>query len=370
MSRGRIWPVAAIGLVIGVVYVLRVLIPAQWDPSIFIALGEDSPRQTAYAESRLGSVVVRDAFGHDGKFFFVQANDPLYLEPERNAAFLDRPIYRGQRMLYPLLAGGLGLFPPVVVVWAMLGVNVAALVGATAVAAKLALTWGGNPWLGLAVPLNLGLLSELDIGGAGIVAILMALGAVLALSPPTNQQEVALGPAGATLATALFALSALSREVMLLFAGGCMVLIWLRHRRVLWQLLVVPAMAVASWRLYLLYRLSELPTGGADRELGAPFVGVWQAFGYWVTEPVDLAIGAVLLAVLAAFGMRAVRSRNLLAWGALPFVGLAVILSVFVWREPYDIARALAPIMTAYPFLLFLTAASTQTAKANEHAFG
>ncbi|HEX5671871.1 MAG TPA: hypothetical protein VFY46_04020, partial [Acidimicrobiia bacterium] len=153
MRRTRLWPVTASGLAIGLIYILRVLIPAEGNPSIFLALGEESPRQTAYAQSRLGSVVVRDAFGHDGKFFFVQANDPFHLEPDANAAFLDRPVYRGQRMLYPALAGGLGLFPPGLVVWSMLGVNLAALVAATAVAGKLAAGWGASPWLGLAVPL-------------------------------------------------------------------------------------------------------------------------------------------------------------------------------------------------------------------------
>lgn len=360
VSRGRIWPVAAIGLVIGVVYVLRVLIPAQWDPSIFLALGEDSPRQTAYAEGRLGSVVVRDAFGHDGKFFFVQANDPLYLEPERHAAFLDRPVYRAQRMLFPALSGGLGLFPPGVVVWAMLGMNLVALVAATAVAGKLAIVWGASPWLGLAVPLNLGLLSEIDIGGAGVLAMLMALGGVLALCSPR----------GTVAATVLFTFAALSREVTLLFAAGIVAVLFLIKRRLIWQLLAFPALAVGAWRLYLVVRLADLPSGGADRELGAPLVGIWEAFGYWLEDPIDLAIGVVLLTVLIAFALRAVRSRNLLAWGALPTVALALILSVYVWREPYDIARAITPVLTAYPFLLFLVSTKRATELSDEHAFG
>jgi hypothetical protein len=361
LRRTRIWPVTAVGLVIGLVYILRVLIPAGGNPSIFLALGEDSPRQTAYARDRLGSVVVRDAFGHDGKFFFIQANDPFYLEPEANAAFLDRPVYRGQRMLYPALAGGLGLFPPGLVVWSMLAVNLAALVAATAVAGKLAITWDASSWLGLAVPLNLGLLSEIDIGGAGVVAMLMALGGVLALS--SSKGTVA----GATM---LFTFAALSREVTLLFAAGVVLALLIVKRRVIWRLFVVPVIAVGAWRLFLLMRLADLPSGGADRELGAPLVGIWEAFGYWMEDPTDLAIGVVLLTVLAAFALRAVRSRNLLVWGALPTVALTLILSVYVWREPYDIARAIAPVLTAYPFLLFLGHSRRTAEVRDEHAFG
>jgi len=361
LRRTRLWPVAAVGVAIGLVYISRVLIPAGWNPSIFLALGEDSPRQTAYAQSRLGSVVVRDAFGHDGKFFFIQANDPFHLQPDTNAAFLDRPVYRGQRMLYPALAGGFGLFPPGVVVWAMLGVNLAALVAATVVAGKLAIAWGASPWLGLAVPLNLGLLSEIDIGGAGVVAMLLALGGVFALSSPRGTTAAA---------SLLFTFAALSREVTLLFAAGVVAVLFLIKRRIIWQLLVIPVVAVGAWRLYLLARLSDLPSGGADRELGAPLIGIWEAIGYWREDPIDLAIGVVLATVLVAFVLRAVRSRNLLAWAALPTVALALILSVYVWREPYDIARAIAPVLTAYPFLLFLAAPKQASEVSDEHAFG
>jgi hypothetical protein len=364
----RISWVAGVGFLIGVAYALRILVPAGGNPSIFIALGEDSPRLTMYAQSLLGPVVVRGALGHDGRFFFPQANDPLYLEPERHAVLLDRPVYRGQRMLYPLLAGGLGLLPSKVVVWSMLGINLVALGLGAAVAGRLAVLWGASPWLGLAVPLNLGLLSELDIGGAGVLAMLLALGGVYALSTPRS--GATLAGRGTMLASVLFTLAALSREVTLLFATGVVVVLFLRHRRIIWQLLALPALAVGAWRLYLLVRLADLPSGGADNELGAPLVGIWEAFGYWLEDPIDLAIGVVLLTVLTAFALRAVRSRNLLAWGALPTVALALILSVYVWREPYDIARAIAPVLTAYPFLLFLSGAKRTTELSDEHAFG
>lgn len=364
LPRAGIWKVAGVGLLIGVVYALRVLIPAGWNPSIFLALGEDSPRQTEYAEALLGQVVLRDALGHDGKFFFAQANDPLYIQPEVHAAFLDRPVYRGQRMLFPLLAGGLGMFPPQVVVWAMLGLNLLALGFATAVGARLAKLWGASTWLGLAVPLNLGLLSEVDIGGAGVVAMLMSLGAVLALS-----RQGSSVPTRLTGATALFCLAALSREVALVFAAGVVVVLWVLHRRVFWSLLVFPALVVGGWRLYLASRLTGLDPGEANRELAPPLTGIWDAFNYWLEEPVDLAIGLVLLVVLMAFTVRALRSRNLLAWGALPTVALATILSVYVWREPYDLARAITPVLSAYPFLLFLPVAKDVSMEVDEQAF-
>ena len=363
-SARRTWAVVATSLVIGAIYVLRVLIPAGMDPSIFLALGEETPRQTAYAEGLLGRVVLRAAFGHDGKFFFAQANDPFYLNPDEHAAFLDQPLYRGQRMLFPLLAGGFGLFPPRVVVWAMLGLNLTALILATVVAAKLATLWGASPWLGLSVPLNLGLLSEIDIGGAGVIAMLMSLAAVYAIA--RQPRGVSTGLLGASL---LLSLAALAREVALLFALGLVALYWLRHRVAAWQLVAFPVLGAACWRLYLVCRLSGLPSGEPEQALSAPFLGLWEAFGYWVQDPIDLAIGAVLLAVLAAFALKGIRSENLLAWGALPTIALATILSVRVWREPYDIARAIAPVLIAYPFLLFLPVAKHSPLVLSEQAF-
>ena len=149
----------------------------------FVALGEESTVETEYATRLLGDVTTRQGLGHDGRFFFAQANDPWYIEPEVHAAVLDEPRYRAQRMLFPSVAGGFGFFPPGVVAWSMLVTNLLALGLGAYLAALLALRWGGAAWLGLAVPMNIGLIFELDIGGAGI----LAYGAASARSQPSSR---------------------------------------------------------------------------------------------------------------------------------------------------------------------------------------
>ncbi len=339
------WVVGSIGFVIVAAFALRILIPTGMDPTVFIALGEESPIQTAYARDLLGDVSTRpDNLGHDGRFFFPQANDPWYIEPERHAAVLDRPLYRGQRMLYPLIAGGFGLFPPGVVAWSMLVTNLIAMAIGTWLAARLAASWGASTWLGLAVPLNVGLIFEIDIGGAGVLAYVFCLGAVYALVTDRSWT-----------AAILFAAAALSREVMVAFAVGLFFLAWLDERRFLWRIVVVPVLAVAIWYAYLRSRLTGVTgVGGALQIFAAPFVGMWQAFRSWATDPEDLVINIVILAIVATFTILALRSRLPLAWGALPFVALATTLSVHVWREPFDLSRALVPVFTAAPFLLVL----------------
>jgi hypothetical protein len=337
--------VGSVGLVIVATFALRILIPTGMDPSVFLALGEESPIQTEYARGLLGDVATRPGnLGHDGRFFFPQANDPWYLEPERHATVLDRPIYRGQRMLYPLIAGGFGLFPPGVVAWSMLVTNLIAMAIGAWLAAKLAASWGASTWLGLAVPLNVGLIFEIDIGGAGVLAYVFCLGAVYALV--TDRLWMA---------AILFAAAALSREVMVAFAAGLFVLHWLDGRRFLWPIVAVPVLAIAIWYAYLRSRLTGVTGVGGGLEIfAAPFVGMWGAFRSWATEADDLVINVVILAIVVTFTILALRSRVPIAWGALPFVALATTLSVHVWREPFDLSRALVPVFTAAPFLLVL----------------
>jgi hypothetical protein len=72
----------------------------------------------------------------------------------------------------------------------------------------------------------------------------------------------------------------------------------------------------------------------------------------WVDFKLVLAIALVLFWLIAT--IRAVHDRRLLAWSVLPVSLLGVFLSVAVMKEPYDFARALAPLFTAYPLLLLI----------------
>jgi hypothetical protein len=347
--RARPWVVGAIGFLFAAAIALRLLIPNGMDPTVFVAFGDQSPIQTPYGVRQLGHVTTRHGGGHDGQSFFIQANDPWYLHPQQHAAFLDRPIYRAQRMLFPMVAGGFGLFPPNVIVWAMLMTNLLALAVGAAIAAKLAETWGGPAWLGLWVPLNVGLLFELDIGGSGILAYVCCLAALYALIG----ERIGL-------ASALFAAGALSRETMVVFAAGVFVLWWLDRHRLIWPIVLAPLGALAAWDTYLVLRLRGVTgVGGGMGNFGPPFVGVLQAIGSWIDEPLDLLVSVILVAVIIAFVPLAIRSKLPIAWAALPFAALAIVLSVNVWREPFNSSRALVPIFTAFPFLIMIPARRT-----------
>ena len=170
--------VGGVGLLLAVLVVVVELPRFDWDPTAFTSFGEDATAISSYAQERLGDVWLRPELGHDGRFFFVQANDPWLRDPVDNAALLDRPAYRSQRMLYPVLASGMGVLGPESIVWGLLIVNLLAMgLGSWAVA-SIATTMGGSPWWGLAFVLNLGLVTEMNIDGAGVLAAATAFWAV------------------------------------------------------------------------------------------------------------------------------------------------------------------------------------------------
>jgi len=341
-SLKRVVLVGVVGLLIGAAYALRVLIPDGLDPSALAAFGEESELQNRYATELLGEIHLRSDLGHDGKFYFIQANDPLYLDVAQHATYIDRPVYRAQRMFYPLLAGGFGLLTPTAVVWSMIIVNVAALGMGTAATAKLALGRGASPWLGLAFTLNLGMLAELGIGGAGIVAFALAMLGVVAAE---RSRWV--------WATVWFTASVLAREVMLLFVAGALFAQWRRTGRIRWKTFLVPAAAAGLWRLYIVTRIGHLPELVNQEVVSTPFSGLLQATTRWMSDPLNLVIIVVIAILIVLTTIRTVRTHDMLAWGSVALMGLTPFLSANVWGNWYDIARAVAPAFTAYVFLLF-----------------
>jgi hypothetical protein len=361
MKDAQVWKVGAAGALIALAYVSWILLQSNWDPTSMLAVGEEATVQLAYTERVLGrEVEARPHLGHDGKFFFVQAMDPWLMNPADHGATLDSPVYRSQRVLYPLLAGGFGLMPPDGIVWSLILLNITGVGFGSAFAASLAKAAGSSPWVGLAFALNPGIVGELDIDGSGVMALSLGLAGILALARRSEYWAIA-AMTGAVLA----------RETMLLFALGVAIGFWLANRVAIWRVLLVPAATALVWRTYVTVRFSGLETLAASPQSSFsvnfgrfPFEGIIEAWTFWRGDPSKLLWVACLIALVLLFARRALVRRNLVAWSAIPFVALATMLSVQVWREPYDIARALAPIFTAYPLLLF------ERRQIGEHAFG
>lgn len=337
--------VAGVALLIAVVLALRLLAFFDWDPTVFTAFGEEATATTRYAEERLGrEVLVRPQQGHDGKFFFVQANDPLLVDPDRNAEVLDRPAYRSQRMFYPVLAGGLGLFPADMVIWALPLVNVLSLAIGSWAVGKIAVKHGAPAWVGIGFVLNIGLLSELFIDGAGVVGFCLACLGALAL-----EEDRIVAAAGA------FAGAALTREVMLLFIAFVAVFWLIRKKAVPWAVTIPAGLAVLTWGVVVRLRVDLEPDVAQVQELTVlPFSGVAGALTSGRGTALDYVVIGLFLGLLVLVPYRAWRSNVYLTWGAVGFAVLAPFLTQQVWQKSFDISRALAPLVTVFLLELVL----------------
>ena len=337
-------------LALASLYALSLLSAVDYDVTLFTAFGEEAAETRQYAEERLGEVFLRPHQGHDGKFFFVQANDPLLLEPEENAAVLDRPIYRSQRMLYPLIAGAGGLLSPDVVVWALLLVNLLAMGAGSWAVAHVAMAMGGSPWWGLAFVLNVGLVIEMNIDGAGIVSAAAAFGAVALLLKGRS-----------AMAIVLLLLAVLAREAMLIAAVGSAWWLWRRDQRTeAVAAIAVPLSGIALWAIYLRWRIDWDVGVSQVEEIGFPFRGFLEAIESWMRSPADLAAGAAMIILFVLYVRRALLYRRLVGIAFLGFVALGLVFSKQVWLSYFDITRAVAPLITAFVLMVFLERPSSE----------
>lgn len=348
-SRKGGFLVGMVGGVVAAGYVALVMSNAGWNPTSLLAQGIDSKAQLEYAERELGGVVVtRPDLGHDGRFFFVLANDPFLLHPSIHATFLDQPAYRAQRILYPMLAGGFGSLPPGGVVWGLVSVNLLMVAVGSYATAGVATALGASRWVGLAFAVSPGTIAEIDINGGGVVALALGMLGLLA---------IIRGAAG--LGTLALTSAVLARETMILFAVGLFVWWWREQGSVRLSLLIAPVLAAIAWRTYAGLRLSGIETNGMALEgvirnfEAVPLLGAIEASTRWLDDPAKLIWTLCLVAIILLFARRAWSSRSAIAWSSWPFAGLCLFLSAFVWTEPYDIARAVAPVFVAYPLLLF-----------------
>ena len=336
-----IWLVVVVGTILAMLLAGRILAVFDWNPTALLSFGEDQPELNAFVERETGyGPPVRTEEGHDGKFFFVQAMDPWISDSSLYDSYMDRPTYRSQRMLFPVIASVGGLVPARALPWTMLVVNVAAFSLGTAVSARWAQRLGGSPWWGLAFSLNLGLLAEMLVGGAGVLAACLALAGILRFDQG-RLLEAAIWLAGA----------ALAREVYILVALGLIGLLIVTKQRVPWSLPTISIGSVLLWRAYLSARL------GSDsvevREIGLPFVGLVRAFPSWIDSQLNLLAGVAVLGLSLVFILRAIRSRHALAWGIVGLAILVLFLTGVVWAQYFDITRAAAPVATAFVLLAF-----------------
>ncbi len=331
--------IIASALIAGASY--RVLATFDFDPTVFLGIGQDSSAILTHVEPILGRTVeTRGRSGHDGQWFLIQSLDPWLNDPGTFAELVDAPAYRAQRMLYPLVASLGGLLSPALLPWSMLIVNIVSFGLGAAGVARFAQLHGRSPFWGFLFLLNIGVLAEYLIDGAGVLSLAAAVWAVVNYSQARFVRS-----------TLFLTIAVLAREVMLLSAMGLTIVAWLTLRRIHWRLAVVPAAVAAGWGVYVRGRLSR--AGGID-EAGAltwPFAGMLRVIPDWLADPLSLVTGVMVLVLLATFLSRTIRGRDPMSWATVGFVAVSPLLSELVWRDWFNITRATAPSILGFMVL-------------------
>lgn len=335
--------VAIVGMAFSAYIVGSLLSGADWNPTLLLKFGEQGPERE-YGSSQFDDLILAPKNGHDGKYYLIQASDPFYLSPESHAVYLDRPTYRAQRMLYPTISGGVGLFGPTTTAWAMIVLNILAIGFGTVMTSLLARELGLSAWFGLAFALNPGVFVSVFVDSAEVFAMAFLMGTLY---------YMVKGRVG--VAAGFMTLSVLSRETMVLAAAGMAVYLWRKERKMAFGMLA-PFLAVGVWWSYVHLRLGAYdPVVQDTAALGFPFRGFVEAFGFWIGNPGhlgDLAAGVLLMSVAIAISLRTIRSWPLLGLATCGFSLLAVLMVKEVWAAYFDSMRVLAPLITAYILMI------------------
>jgi len=338
----RYWwvPVAAAGVVPALLVSWLMLHRNGYDPVIFLAFGIDAERQVAsLLDVVQRPVPVLPGFGHDGRFFFLQAMDPLILDPDGPSSLLGWRHYRAQRIAYPFIASFGGLVPDAVLPWTLWITNLASIVVGTVATAAASIHRGGSRWIGLVFGINIAVIFEFGISSGGVVALAAAIAGVALLDRGHVRYAVLA-----------LVVAALAREQMVLFAFGMALAHWRTTKRLPLVFLFVPG-SVVAWGTYVRWRLGPNQSAAEVAQLvGPPFRGLLDAVPSWSLTD-SSAMNFLMLACLIAAGTivtrRALSSVDSLAWGTTATIILLIALNQVVWRQYFNIGRAAAVIFLA-----------------------
>ena len=251
------------GLMALLVWALLVFGKYGGNPTGLARVGDQLPISPLLADQPV--VRLAGKRGNDGQQFLSLALDPWQLDAGSSAA-LDNPIYRGKRLLYPLLAYLSGLGQPQLIVWTLGLLNVVCMGCAAFLVGSWAQLQQRSPGWGLAVLALPGYWITLSLSTADLLGTTLLLAAALtALQARVLPHWLSLIAASLTRETGLIAWA----------ASG---LTALRERRWRWLLpLAVVPLPLLLWSATLTRRFSAVPDGALARvHFGFPLEGALQ----------------------------------------------------------------------------------------------
>lgn len=332
----------ATALATGLLYLLFLaarLATCNFDPSRFVTAGDFHADR---AEAPPGLSILEDSVGYDGQFYYRLALDPFTRERTAFGITLDSPLYRSQRILYPLLAWMLSLGRPALVPAALILVNLAALCLMGWAGGMYARGVGRHALWGVLFPLYGGYLLSISRDTTE------PLGAALLLCALAGLQRGRTGWAGVLLVLAL-----LARETALLMAPAALIVCCIDLRRRPgshpWHLFAAPAFAYAGWQAFLHWRWQATLGRDADLALGPPLTGFLAslrqasgcASGAQVLRCGEMAL-VLLFTVAVVWAWRASSAGRIEKTAWLLYLALMASLAAPCWAEDWGFLRGMS----------------------------
>jgi hypothetical protein len=297
---------AALGTLCMSAYVLLHVAQSSANPLDFIQPGASGPSaQVISADFPTDEVPL--GVGLDGQQYYAVARDPIHLRAD--AAFLDRPRYRLQRPVFPLLAwmlhpsgGGTGL------IIAFVAVGIAAMFIGCVATGALSVALGGPPWAAMLFAATPGAFWSLRVTVADALALALALSAVAFAVHSQHRRAVACA-----------ILAVLTKEVALLVLVGW----WLSNKSRRNAFMVGAATAaIIGWAAVLRVLLPADAAG--VNEFSAPFVGLVRAASRHWLDHQELwgGVSAVSALLIALYVLARHRLNH-------PLSGIVVVLVAF-----------------------------------------
>jgi hypothetical protein len=290
-------------------------------------------------ENELGPVASEN--GHDGQFFYAIARDPIGRRGTPELLKADNPWYRYRRILYPLLAGGFGLFGPKTTLYGL-----------------IFWSWVGFGLMGAATA---DICDQLCIEKIFLLSSIFNPGILFSgVLLTSDVLGLGLGLTGLTLwlrrwrsSSILFlALSALARETLILIAWSIALVAWQQRRpKEAVAVAVLPLMPVMAWSAVTWVLLPD--SGAALHHFSFPGLGILMSVQEWCTMEDSfghIAFGAIGIGmIVAAFALIPVCRNKYVMWGMVTWGFLGLLSSRWVWMFPENAVRAIAPL---WAFLL------------------
>lgn len=231
------------------------------NPTGLARIGDELPLSPFLSD--LAPVRLEGKRGNDGQQFLSLALDPLQFNLGTSLA-LDNPVYRGKRLLYPLLAWTVGLGKPAWIVWTQSLLNISCVGFAAALVARWSQLHQRSPKWGFAVLALPGYWVSLSLSTADLLSTTLLLGVALTASEGQFMPHW-MSLVGITL----------TRETGLL-AWATSSLKSLRERQWRLFLLLLPVpLPLFLWSTYLKSRFPFVVDGYlAKLHFGPPFIGI------------------------------------------------------------------------------------------------